>query len=235
MTSHQPISDLDRMRGEYAQRSQYARDNKYTFFNQSYLFTIQQRQRAILRSLRQAGITSLENINILEIGCGKGRVLLEFLQYGATVTNLHGIDLLPERLHQAQDLIGQVPVICADGQRLPFAANSHDLVIQFTAFSSILDAEIKRKMAAEMVRVLKPSGSILWYDFWINPTNPQTKGIGKAEIKAYFPNCRYAFQKLTLAPPLARKLVPFSWSLAATLERLQMLNTHYLAMITPLA
>jgi hypothetical protein len=61
---------------------------------------------------------------------------------------------------------------------------------------------------------------ILWYDFWLNPSNLQTKGFRPAEIKRLFPTCRFEFQRLTLAPPLARRLVPFSWLLAALLEKL---------------
>jgi len=54
-----------------------------------------------------------------------------------------------------------------------------------TAISSILDPEIRRNICADMQRVLrspdpasgKPGGMILWYDFWLNPTNPQTRGV----------------------------------------------------------
>ena len=42
-------------------------------------------------------------------------------------------------------------------------------------------------MAEEMVRVLrKPDGLIVWYDFWLNPTNKQTRGIRPTEIKKLF-------------------------------------------------
>ncbi len=35
-----------------------------------------------------------------------------------------------------------------------------------------------------MLRVLKPNGIILWYDYFISkPTNPDVKGVGKREIK----------------------------------------------------
>ena len=86
-------------------------------------------------------------------------------------------------------------------------------------------------MAAEMLRVLKPGGAILWYDFWWNPTNPQTVGLKPKEIKALFSNCEYAFQKITLAPPLARRIVPISWQLAVLLESLKLFNSHYLVLI----
>jgi hypothetical protein len=49
-----------------------------------------------------------------------------------------------------------------------------------------------------------------------------------------FPNCTYEFHKITLAPPLARRIVPISWILALLLEKLKIFNTHYLVAIRPL-
>jgi hypothetical protein len=82
-----------------------------------------------------------------------------------------------------------------------------------------------------MVRVLRPGGLIIWYDFWFNPTNRQTQGIRPAEIRRLFPHCTHTFYRLTLAPPLARRLVPLSWTLALLLEKLRLFNSHYLVAI----
>jgi len=84
-----------------------------------------------------------------------------------------------------------------------------------------------------MLRVVNGHGMILWYDFWLNPTNPQTRGIRPGEIKRLFPNCRYEFHRITLAPPIARRIVPISWMLALFLENLKIFNTHYLVAIQP--
>jgi hypothetical protein len=105
--------------------------------------------------------------------------------------------------------------------------------LQYTALSSILDPRIRQNVARDMLRVLKPEGILLWYDFWLNPTNPQTRGIRPAEIRELFPACNYEFHKITLAPPLARRIVPFSWGLALFLEGLRIFNSHYLAVISP--
>lgn len=108
-----------------------------------------------------------------------------------------------------------------------------DLALQFTAFSSLLDQNIKTRMAQKMLRVLKPQGMILWYDFWLNPTNRATRGIGKGEIRRLFPHCTFAFQRITLAPPIARAVIKVSWGFCALLEKMQILNTHYLVAIRP--
>lgn len=85
-----------------------------------------------------------------------------------------------------------------------------------------------------MLRVVKHDrGLILWYDFWYNPTNPQTKGIGKKEVEQLFPSCHLFIRRITLAPPLARLIVPVSWVAAEILEKFTLFNSHYLIAIRP--
>ena len=83
------------------------------------------------------------------------------------------------------------------------------------------------------MRVLKPDGLILWYDFWISPMNACTKGIRPPEIGMLFSNCRFELNRVTLAPSVARRLAGRAWGVCLLLERLQLFNTHYLAAIWP--
>ena len=119
-----------------------------------------------------------------------------------------------------------------DAGCLPWADQSFDIVFQFTVFSSVLDADLKKKIAGEMKRVLKPDGIILWYDFFVNnPWNPHVRGISSSEIKSLFLERQIDFQRITLAPPLSKLLAPFSIPLCAMLEKIKLFNTHYLAVI----
>jgi ubiquinone/menaquinone biosynthesis C-methylase UbiE len=138
---------------------------------------------------------------------------------------------LLDRLEEAHTFLPHLALSNADGQYLPYAAQSFDLIVQFTVFSSILDERVRVNLGHEMLRVLKPGGVILWYDFWLNPTNPQTRGIRPGEIRSLFPNCQYEFHKITLAPPITRRVVPVSWALALLLESLKIFNTHFLVTI----
>ena len=227
------MSELERIRQEYADREKKLGDsNLYSPFNTSHLFSIHQRQRATLTALRKKGINSLSDMKILEIGCGSGKILAELLNFGANPRSLFGLDLLLDRLVQADTQLPGSHFVNADGRAIPYQQNSFDLVMQYTALSSILDPAIRKRVADDMIRVLKPDGLIIWYDFWLNPTNPQTHGIRPVEIKGLFPNYRFEFQKITLAPPLARHLVPISWGLAWLLESFCIFNTHYLVMIS---
>ena len=209
-------NEILRIKEEYAQREhRLSGSDRYSRFNPGYLYMMQQLERETMSLLRWNSTTSLENSRILEIGCGQGNVLLDFLSYGAAARHLFGVDLLQERLKQARARMPEAQFVGADGGRLPSISDTFDLVLQFTALSSVLDINMRKSIAAEMIRVLrKPGGMILWYDFWVNPTNPQTRGIPSREIRELFPGCTIKLRKITLAPPLARRFVPKSWMFA---------------------
>lgn len=236
------MNDIKRLRGEYEDRKhRFDGSDLYSWFNPGNLFALHQRQRAILSTLKKNKYTDLSNLLILEMGCGGGGVLTEYLNFGASPENLHGVDLLPDRLLHAYHILPASGFANADGQSLPYSDKTFDLVLQSTAISSILDPELRKNICADMLRVLrspdptsgKPGGIILSYDFWLNPTNPHTRGIRPGEIKRLFPNCHYEFHRITLAPPIARRLAPISWGLCLFLESLKIFNTHYLVAIKP--
>jgi ubiquinone/menaquinone biosynthesis C-methylase UbiE len=228
-------ADQERVRATYAGRqARLAGSDKYSLANPGYLFTIQQRQRAVLACLAREGMGTLAGKRVLEVGCGNGEVLQEWLSYGVCPGRLHGADILADRLSAAHHRLPHAAIGCANGGQLPYADESFDVVLQFTVFSSILDKHVCYTVASEMRRVLRPDGLILWYDFWLNPLNKQTRGIRRQEIRDYFPDCHVRFDRITLAPPLARRLAPVSWPAALCLEALGLFNTHYLAAIRPI-
>jgi len=226
--------DLFRLRREYENRKlRFEGKDVYSRIDPANFFAIQQRQRALLNVLRENGSVDFSKLKILEMGCGNGGILLEFLELGLMPTNLYGVDLLSDRLFNASKHLLGSHLLNSDGQFLPFPSHSFDMVMQFTALSSVLDPDIRRNICSEMLRVVDSLGIILWYDFWLNPTNPQTHGIRPTEIRKLFPNCTCEFHKITLAPPLSRRIVPISWILAIFLESLKIFNSHYLVAIRP--
>lgn len=230
------MNEVDRIRLEYSQREQrLAGRDIYSGFNLPHLYSIQQRQRMTVRVLRQYGIVDLSKLNILEMGCGSGGILAEFLAFGAFSENLYGIDLLFNRLAEAYRQLPGSGFANANGGTLPFRNGSFDLVLQYTAISSVLDPALRRDISAEMLRVLRPGGLILSYDFWLNPTNPQTRGLKPREIHSLFPDCQFTFKRITLAPPIARRLASFSWGACLFLESLKFFNSHYLVAIRPIS
>jgi len=194
---------------------------------------IQERERRLLTLLNRYGFASLKEKKILEVGCGTGYWLREFIKWGALPENVTGIDLLADRVSKARRLCPPaVRIQCASAAQLPFANERFDLVLQSTVFTSILDPDLKRRVAAEMMRVVKPEGLILWYDYYVNnPWNSDVRGVKRREIALLFSGCRIELERITLLPPLARLLAPYSYLGCHLLEKLPPLCTHYLGVI----
>ena len=94
------------------------------------------------------------------------------------------------------------------------------------------DPDGYRAITVTLMRVVKPTGTILWFDFRVNnPRNPNVRGIGASEIRSLFPGCGVRLRSVTLAPPIARFVVPKSWIAACMLEKIPFLRTHYLGLI----
>jgi SAM-dependent methyltransferase len=112
--------------------------------------------------------------------------------------------------------------------QLPFASEEFDLIFQFTVFTSVLDNEIRRAIASEVRRTLRPGGYFIWYDFaYSNPKNPNVRGIRRREIGELLSGFDLRFQKLTLAPPIGRRAVKISPLLYRALAAVPLLRTHY--------
>ena len=224
--------EIERIRREYAARSRQIPAGFYDWQRTENQFLHASAARACAKLLGEAGAFPLDRAEILDVGCGQGGWLLEFLQWGATVARLHGADLLPERIEYARERLAGAELHCGDARELPWPDASFDLVSQFTMFSSILDPAVRQQVAGEMLRVARRGGNILWYDLRrSNPMRP-VRGLGREEIQRLFPGCTIRFLNATLAPPLARRVAPHSWAAGFALESLSFATTHLAAVIT---
>jgi SAM-dependent methyltransferase len=228
------VSEADRIRAVYAKRRTRP---VYSMFEPAQLLAVQERERKLLRLLASCGLASvLEKARILEVGCGTGSWLREFVRWGARPENIFGIDLVPERIAAARCLCpSAVTLKCQDATDLRDITCRFDIVLQSTVFTSILDPQMKRQIAREMLRVLNPEGMIVWYDFRVNnPINPDVRGIKKKEIEELFSGCNLRLEKLTLAPPLGRPIARMSRTLYRVASTIKPLCTHYLGIIRKL-
>jgi ubiquinone/menaquinone biosynthesis C-methylase UbiE len=224
------VNEVERIRLAYGRR--HGDGVIYSFFNPGQLFMAQQLERELIGTFRRYGFHPLSNKRILEVGCGTAWPLREFVNYGARPENLCGIDLLPTAIEEARRISPNIDFRCGNAEALPFGDESFDIVTQFTMFTSILDKGMKQNAANEMLRVLKPDGIILWYDYFVSKhSNRDVKGTGKVEIKGLFPNCMFDFRRVTLAPPIVRTIAPHSFLLCYLLDKIPFLRTHYLVVI----
>jgi len=221
-----------RIRAAYAKRQKD--DARYSYFSMGNLFEKQERERCLLTLLKRYGLAPLQTNKILEVGCGTGYWLREFMKWGARPENITGIDLLADRVAEARYLCPEaVSILYGNAAELAFPDATFDLIVQSTVFTSVLDAPMKQQMASEMLRVVKDDGFILWYDYHVNnPWNPDVRGVKRREIAQLFPGCRIKLQRITLVPPLVRLLAPYSWLACYVLGKIPWLCTHYLGLIS---
>jgi SAM-dependent methyltransferase len=214
----------------YARRAGH---DRYDILHPDVWQTMQERQRAMLRLFARLGWSDLITRRVLEVGCGSGGNLLELLRMGFSPRNLVGIELLPDRFAQAmQTLPSGVTLMQGDASLVKLPDESEDIVLQSTVFSSLLDAPFQWRLAQTMWRWVRPGGGVLWYDFTVNnPRNPDVRGVPVSRIRELFPTGRVQYQRVTLAPPIARRVCALHASLYPVFNALPLLRTHVLAWI----
>ena len=98
---------------------------------------------------------SSNNISILEVGCGKGRLLEHFYKGNAKV---FGLDLSKNMLASVKK---EYNPILGSATAIPLKSNSIDLVYAVEALEQIPNT---LNVVEEMIRVLKPKGCLLIID-----------------------------------------------------------------------
>jgi len=107
-----------RIKAVYAKRRE---KELYSLFNPGALSMVQELERALLDVLRRHGLSQLGSCQILEIGCGTGHWLREFVKWGAAPEHVHGIDLLPARVARARHLSPPaMHITCGSAAELAF-------------------------------------------------------------------------------------------------------------------
>lgn len=229
-----PLNEIDRIRAEYNRRAAaHELQDRYSPLNPAVYLTVQERQRAIIRCLNRFLSTPLSQAKVLEIGCGMGGNLRELIHLGARPENLIGNDLMPDRIETARNLLpADTTLLSGDALELELTPESFDIVIQSTVFSSILDEQIQERIAQGMWSLVKPGGGILWYDFTFNnPRNPNVRGVPLNRIRQLFPEARIDARKVTLAPPISRRVVRLHPALYPLFNFCPFLRTHLVCWI----
>src|SRR3954451_11900653 len=92
--------ELERADEAAAVKARYARRRSDVWrdhaLNPAVLLATQERQRAIADLFVDLGLLDLASLRLLEVGCGTGCNLLDFLRLGFLPQHLQGIELLPE-------------------------------------------------------------------------------------------------------------------------------------------
>jgi len=115
------------------------------------------------------------NLNVLDIGCGRGELLIHVLLKGSKV---YGVDYAVSSMRIAKDTLNNslknpesesVHLQQSDARYLPFASETMDIIFMLDVVEHLYPAELKQAFT-EVARVLKPGGKLiihtmpnLWY------------------------------------------------------------------------
>lgn len=192
------------------------------------------RWKAFLQHARPSIAGSPHDWRILDIGCGNGGWMHDFIEMGVPERNLCGIDLSARRTATTQAAFPKATVQVADGSRLPFDDDSMDIVILSTVFSSVHLASMRESIATEALRVLKPNGVIVGYDARLpNPLNQNLHPLNAGDWKRLFQGHEITTHRCTLLPPLTRILAPFWMGAAKFLTSVPALRSHLIVVVQP--
>jgi SAM-dependent methyltransferase len=92
---------------------------------------------------------------LLEVGCGKGRLIKHLLDTGH---DIRGCEVNQFMLDEGRRLYGPLPIDKIDGSSLPYQAGTFDVLLSFDVLEHIPDSDAHLR---EVARVLKPGGSYL--------------------------------------------------------------------------
>jgi len=200
------MSETDRIARAYDEMEQRAA-GRWSLSNPGNRTILRERRRVFIRLLRDAGWVPLAERRVIEVGSGTGSELAWLLELGARAENLVGVELLPHRVATARGAYPSLQFHESNAEHLEFSDASFDLVMAITVFSSILDDSMARNVAAEIRRVIRPGGALLWYDVrYDSNTNRSVKAVGRARVRELFPDLEGRLETVTLLPPLARRL-----------------------------
>ncbi len=111
---------------------------------------------------------------VLDVGCGSGNLTLTAKKYTGKSGSVYGIAAAPEMIEVARKKASQLrtEVVFDVGliEKLPFADATFDVVISRLVIHHLPD-DLKRQSFTEILRVLKPGGTLFIADFK-PPTNP---------------------------------------------------------------
>jgi ubiquinone/menaquinone biosynthesis C-methylase UbiE len=225
--------EIDRLAEVYREyRGDRGFQAKWSSANPGNRAMARERQCWLTRLLKAYDFFPLTERRILDVGCGGGANLASFKDVGASSANLYGVDLMPERIALAKESFPDIQFQVGNAENLVFQSAYFDLVLLYTVFSSILDIRMARNVVQEVSRVLKPGGAIVWYDFiYNNPSNPHVRGLKRPAICDLFREFHIELHKITLFPPLARRLGPLTSVLYMALAAIPQLRTHYLGLL----
>ena len=166
-----------------------------------------------------------ENANVLDLGCGNGRL---FYSLKEKCVNYIGLDNSTGLLKQAKEnLKGEdVKLISGDFLNIPLEDNSVDIICAVASFHHLPSNEIRLQALKEMKRVLSPNGKV-----FISVWNLYQKKYIKFIFESLFRLGKYEFAdtfiKLGGVKRYYHAFTPWSLSKLISKSEFKLVEKHY--------
>lgn len=193
------------------------------------LLMVQERERRLVRILREHGYDHLDGVRAFEAGCLTGYNLRLLVQWGARACDMAGIDIDALAAAYCAAHSPEIRVHTGSAESIPEPDESFDIAMAFTLFSSVPDEGASAKIASELSRITKPGGLVLVYDMRRrSPRNRKVHPVDQDDIRRWFPHSPMRRYTMTLAPPIARHAGRMAPWLYSPLAAVPFLRTHAL-------
>jgi ubiquinone/menaquinone biosynthesis C-methylase UbiE len=121
---------------------------------------------------------------VLDVACGTGLFTHE-IQRNFPDAKITGVDLSPWYLKKAAKDYPQIEWLQANAENLPFADASFDVVTSIYLYHE-LPEKVREKISAELLRVLKPGGQLVFVDSIQWNDDPSLNGSLQIFPKLYY-------------------------------------------------
>jgi SAM-dependent methyltransferase len=224
------MSEVELLRERYARRERQRERRRLYSITPAVYMARQERERQLIGLISSCGLRPMRQKTVLDVGCGVGNELLELIRLGYQPENLAGCELLEESARIARHRLPEAcSILTGDATELEFN-QQFDIVMQSMVFTSLLEDDFQQLLANRMWRLARDG--ILWYDFaYDNPRNPDVRGVPLQRIRKLFPRGIFTVRRVTLAPPITRRVTRLHPSLYTLFNAIPPLRTHLLCWI----
>lgn len=170
--------------------------------------------------LLRYGYFPLGKVKILDMGCGEGRFLRKFIDWGANPVNLSGIDINEGIIELARDLCAPgIDFTIGGGDCMPYADQSFDIIINVGVLQCIMNNDLFGAVAQECMRVLRDDGIMITCNitenalpkFFAAALVDHMRGVGKNDLETMFQGCAVNFENFPLNDMVTNEQVKQQW------------------------
>lgn len=224
-------ADLQSIEATYQRYDETRRSRLWDETSPGYARLIGALRGRVLRELKRS--VGDANATVLDLGCGSGE--LAGLAAAAGIrANWIGLDLREAAIEVARTEQPAATFMVASADDVPLDDDSVDVIVAQVLFSSLPSDAMEVAVAAEVRRLLRPQGWLVWLDLrYSNPANRAVHGVSRRRLEQLFPGWSLDVRPAGVVPALARRLGPLTPLLYPLLEGLPPLRSHLVGRLGP--